>query len=117
METSPQIVIELTVNWSTFAITATLLLLFGILYNQFVTWLSDRQEGYTSLLVVAGVLMTLIGYAVVGGIGQALIAALLFAASGTPMVAGEVVRAIIRRNQLRGELERKTWRSELDSES
>jgi hypothetical protein len=109
METSPQTVINLSINWSTFAIVAAALFSFSIIYNQFITWLADRQEGYTSLLVVAGVMVTLIGYAFISGIVQALIVAGLFLASGLPMIAGEVTRVIQKRNHIRGEVEKKAW--------
>ncbi|HFC08425.1 MAG TPA: hypothetical protein ENJ54_01020 [Chloroflexi bacterium] len=74
------------------------LLLFGVGFNAFVDW-AERHgytEGYTSLLVVLGVGATLGGLAVLDFRG-ALLALLLFIASGLPMVAGSVVRYVRRR--------------------
>jgi heme A synthase len=75
------------------------LTLFGILYNSIVGWMSTHKysEGFTSLLVAAGVLVTvcacgfLIGWLAVG------IVLLGFAFSGAPMVIGSVVRYVCRR--------------------
>jgi hypothetical protein len=119
MENSPQIVINLSANWQIFAIVAVTLLAYGILFNELVNWLGERQEGYTSWLVVIGVFVTLTGYAIVAGIGHALLVAGLFIASGFPMIAGEFIRVVRKRNQLRGEMEKKTWNTHNahDSES
>jgi hypothetical protein len=65
------------------------LLLFGIGYNCLVAWLEAQgyDEGYTALLVVGGVLVTLGGVALVDWRAAALVLA-AFMLSGTPMVMG-----------------------------
>jgi len=65
------------------------LLLFGIGYNWPVAWLEAQgyDEGYTALLVVGGVLVTLGGVALVDWQAAALTLA-AFMLSGTPMVLG-----------------------------
>lgn len=72
------------------------LLLFGVLFNQLVQWLGRRHAGYTSLLVVVGVLITLIGVAVIDW-RAAVLSLGGFAASGLPMVVGDIWRAIVAR--------------------
>ncbi len=119
METSAQIVIKLAVSWQTFALVAIILIIAGIAYNRLVDWLQDRHEGYTSLLVAAGVIMTLVAFAIVQGIGPAIIVAALFICSGTPMIAGEVMREIHKRHAARllvqKEAERLAWENETGS--
>jgi len=70
------------------------LLLFGIGYNWFVTRLEQggHDRGYTSLLVVVGVMVTLAGALVVVGWWAVLVVALCFVASGTPMIVGSIAR-------------------------
>ena len=65
------------------------LFVFGFAYNALVTWLEKRDydEGYTAILVVVGVLITLIGVAVLDS-GAALLVLGAFAASGFWMVVG-----------------------------
>lgn len=75
---------------------AVALLLFGVLFNQLVQWLGRRHAGYTSLLVVVGVLVTLIGVAVIDW-RAAVLTLGAFAASGLPMVVGDIWRAIVAR--------------------
>jgi len=75
------------------------LLLFGIIYNGFVTWLEEHghDRGYTAILVVGGTLVTLTGSGILIGwrdIGTVL---LCFAASGAPMVAGSIWRHVQQR--------------------
>jgi len=74
------------------------LLWVGTLYNQLVSWAQRRgyAEGYTSLLVVGGVLLTLAGLAILS-IGAAALALAVFVASGTPMVVGSICRYVQRR--------------------
>ncbi len=72
------------------------LLLFGIGYNRFVTWL-ERQghdRGYTALLVVGGVLVTLAGAIPITGWWTIMVITLCFVASGTPMIVGSIWRHI-----------------------
>jgi cation transport ATPase len=94
-------VIILTVNWMQFALIAVLLMIFSVLYNYLVEKLGDLQEGYTSLLVVGGVGVTLFGSAFIIGWAQAALVALLFVVSGTPMIMGEIFRAVRNRKALR----------------
>ena len=103
MENSGEIVINLTVNWQIFTIAALILMALSIALNELVTWLDDRHEGYTSLLVVVGVGYTVIAAAFVIGIGNALVIAMLFVASGIPMVGGEIFREIRKRGQSKRE--------------
>ena len=73
----------------TLSMAALFLLAFGVAYNALVTWLERRgyAEGYTSLLVVGGVGVTLLAIAVVDG-QAALLVFLAFSCSGLPMVIG-----------------------------
>lgn len=73
----------------------------GVAYNAFVAWLEreGRDRGFTALLVVIGVLITLVGYACIIGIKHALLAFFCFAASGTPMIIGSVWRYSQHRRQ------------------
>jgi hypothetical protein len=66
------------------------LALFGIGYNALVSRLETNGmgRGFTALLVVGGVLVTLIGAAALIGIERTLWVLACFAASGTPMVIG-----------------------------
>lgn len=72
------------------------LLGFGVLYNQLVQWLHRKgyDEGYTSILVVVGVLVTDIGVGVVLGFEAAAVVFLLFCASGSPMILGDIARYV-----------------------
>jgi thiol:disulfide interchange protein len=68
------------------------LLMFGLAFNGLVSWLGSRKEGYVSLLVVAGVLITLGGAALLDWQAAAWVL-ICFAASGTPMIIGDIWRA------------------------
>lgn len=74
------------------------LLLFGVLYNRLMDWLDRRKDGYTSLLVAGGVLVSLAGVAVISWQAAGL-SLLAFAASGLPMIIGEAVRYVRRRDK------------------
>jgi predicted tellurium resistance membrane protein TerC len=65
------------------------LFVFGFLYNLLIGWLERRgyDEGYTALLVVVGVAVTLIAYSFMD-IVPTIEMALAFAASGFWMVIG-----------------------------
>jgi predicted tellurium resistance membrane protein TerC len=65
------------------------LFVFGFLYNLLIGWLERRgyDEGYTALLVVIGVAVTLIAYSFMDVV-PAIEMALAFAASGFWMVIG-----------------------------
>jgi hypothetical protein len=84
-----------TVDTRLIAVTLIALFLAGVLYNLLVSWLGPRKTGYTSLLVVGGVLFTLAGVAFICW-QSAAIALLAFAASGAPMVLGDIYRGIKR---------------------
>ena len=76
------------------AVVLGLLFLFGAAYNLLVAWLEHKgyDEGYTSLLVVGGVLVTLAASALLVGWYNALLVLLCFAASGLPMILGSLAR-------------------------
>lgn len=84
---------ESGINPGTLAAVYFGLVLFGVGYN----WLTERAErsgliaGYTSIFVAGGVVATLIGVAFVS-IPFALVTLIAFAASGTPMIIGEMIR-------------------------
>lgn len=69
------------------------LLLFGIGYNAFVSWAERRgyTEGFLSLIVAFGVFVTLCGVAILS-IHAALLTLGAFAATGTPMIIGSILR-------------------------
>ncbi len=74
------------------------LLVFGISYNIVVAWLIHHgyDEGYVWALVVVGVLVTLIGLALIS-LFAAVLALATFAASGLPMAVGAWWRHVRRR--------------------
>lgn len=82
------------------AIMATFfgLLLFGLGYNVFIAWLQERGylEGYVSIAVVIGCVVTLIGVAFISW-QSAIICLVAFVASGTPMVFGSIAQYIKKR--------------------
>lgn len=80
------------------------LYLFGWFFNRYITALGDDQEGFTWLLVVIGVLVTLVGLGLLDMIfpwNAAVTGLLAFAASGCEMCRGSVLRYIERRKRLR----------------
>lgn len=80
-------------------VTAVLgLVLFGIVYNTLVQFTQTKGflDGYHSLSVVVGVLITLGVLALISW-PSALLALILFAASGTPMIVGSIWRYMQRR--------------------
>lgn len=75
-------------------ITLIALLVFGIAYNALVARIgSRRHRGFTSLLVAAGVMVTLLGVAALD-LQASLITAIAFVASGTPMILGSIIRYV-----------------------
>lgn len=74
------------------------LFMFGIAFNYFVDHLNGLKDGYLSLLVVAGVGITLIGVAIISWQAAVLVLA-CFAASGIPMIIGEIARNIQMREK------------------
>jgi len=85
--------------WGMFGVVCGLLL-FGTAYNAFVAWIEDRgyDEGFTAILVVGGVGVTLIGVAFVDW-QAALTSFVAFCASGLPMVVGSLLRYAKRRER------------------
>jgi hypothetical protein len=77
-------------RWDVLGLILCGLLLWGVLFALAVYKIGRRREGYTALLVVVGVLVTLGGVAVVSW-QAALLALMCFAASGAPMVVGDIV--------------------------
>lgn len=76
---------------------------FGVGYNALTSWLEEQgyDEGYTSDLVIGGVLVTVLGTApLVGGKRAALVLG-GFVASGLPMVIGARLRYRKWRNRER----------------
>ena len=86
------------VDWRVLSAVLFALLMFGVVFNNWVGHLGDKKEGYTALLVVIGVGMTLIGVAIVSW-QSALLVLVAFAASGTPMIAGDIYRAVRAREE------------------
>ncbi len=84
---------ELSVNSGNFWTALVGLLLFGTLYNGLVAYLERKKyiEGFVSLMVVGGVVITLMGAALISWQASAIVFA-CFAASGLPMVAGSIWR-------------------------
>lgn len=70
------------------------LFVFGLGFNWLTAWLhrSGHSDGYTWLLVVIGVGVTLLAAGPVIGWEAVLILFLLFVASGLPMAAGDIWR-------------------------
>ena len=75
-------------------ITAVLLLTFGAAFNAAVQWLNRKgaTEGYTWLLVVIGVAVTLLAAGPVIGWANVVRLFILFAASGLFMAGGDIYR-------------------------
>lgn len=75
------------------------LFLFGVGYNWFVAWLErdGRDRGYTAILVVAGVAITVIGFGHLAGTEAAIAIFYCFSASGTPMIVGSIWRHVSQR--------------------
>jgi len=70
------------------------LLGFGLAYNALVAWLerTRRDEGYTSIMVIAGSAVTIAATALLNGTEAALYTLACFAASGAPMALGSMWR-------------------------
>lgn len=81
-------------------------LLFGIAYNALVAWLNrtGRGEGYTSFLVVGGVLVTIALSSLLIGLAHTLIIILIFICTGLPMIIGDVYRYTEARRRASAEL-------------
>lgn len=73
----------------------------GILYDHLVTRLNrtGKTEGYTALLVVGGVILTLALAAPFITFQDGLTLTAFFIATGTPMILGDIVRYIKKREK------------------
>lgn len=93
-------------NSGAFGAVLGLLLAFGVLFNLGVGYLNRRgwSEGFTSLLVVAGVGATLLALLVVLAAEVVAMVLLAFVASGTPMIAGDIYRYVKRREEEKEQL-------------
>ena len=92
------IAIEIVLDWRLIGSLAFALFMFGLAYNGLVHALGERKEGYTGVLVVGGVLVTLLGVAIISW-QAAFLALCAFVVSGTPMLIGDIGRHIWRRDQ------------------
>jgi hypothetical protein len=100
-------VFEIRVEFGQIAGIYAGLLLFGLAFDQVTAWIerSGYLEGFTSLLVAAGVIFTVAPFlflsmhfalAVLGG----------FVASGSPMIVGSIIRYAQQRERARKEIAR-----------
>jgi hypothetical protein len=78
-----------------------LLFVFGIIYNHIVTQLERRHhnDGYTSLLVIAGSGVTIAAAGLLTSLQNALWTLACFSASGLPMTIGSIARHCHRRER------------------
>ena len=92
---------EIKLDFGLFLAVFVGLLLFGLLYNQFVGWLERMgyAEGYMGLIVCSGVLVTLGGVALIS-VPAALIALFGFCCSGIPMIIGSIIRYARKRERV-----------------
>lgn len=86
------------IDWQLLGIVWLALFLFGLTYNGFMTAMGQRKEGYTALYVALGVMATLGGAAILDW-QAALLSLVMFIASGTPMIAGDMWRHMRRREE------------------
>jgi predicted MFS family arabinose efflux permease len=95
-------------SYLAYALVFMLLALFGVGYNALVSYLEKKhyQEGMLSLLVALGVAVTLLGFAILDSNASALIALFCFAASGSPMMAGSLMRYLKARKKFQKVLKR-----------
>lgn len=84
-----------------YVITAISLLTFGLCYNLTVGWLEDNgyDQGYTSFLVVIGILITLILIIPIIGLTTFAILTFAFTFSGLPMIIGHIWRHVRERQR------------------
>ncbi len=87
-------------GWQHAAVTATLFV-FGLAYNWFIEEIERRglDRGYTALLVVAGVAVTVTVTIPLIGLEAAVTLTLAFVASGMPMIVGSILRHVRERAQ------------------
>lgn len=91
--TSKMMVFEIRLDFVSIMAVFLGLLLFGILYNLLVEYLISKRyaEGFMSLVVACGVMMTLAGVAILS-LPAALLVLFAFFASGLPMIVGSITR-------------------------
>lgn len=82
-----------TVDIRLLLVTLAALFFFGVAYNAMIEKMGGKKDGYTALLVVAGVIGTLAGVAVISW-QAAVLTGVAFVFSGAPMIIGDVHRAI-----------------------
>lgn len=87
------------VDWRLIGAILGGLFFFGCCYNALMHAMGERKDGYTALFVAGGVLVTLTGLALVDW-RCALLTVTLFAASGLPMIVGDVYRSIRKRDRI-----------------
>ena len=77
------------------------LVLFGVGFNCLVARLDQagRLDGYRAVLVTAGIAATGVGFALLEGHRPATVLLVCFAASGLPMLWGDIERANRRRDR------------------
>jgi hypothetical protein len=87
------------------AVTAVTLLAFGAAYNWLVGQLTRRghTDGYTWLLVVVGVLVTIVAAGFTIGWAAVILLGIYFVASGLPMAAGDIWRHVAARRAENGD--------------
>ena len=85
------------IDWRLIGALFAGLFFFGLSFNGLVVHLGHRKDGYTSLLVVGGVLVTVGALAVVEPL-CALLTLGFFASSGLPMILGDIYRAMRQRD-------------------
>lgn len=92
------ITLEIALDWRVIGAVVFGLLMFGVGFNEWVGRLGEHKAGYTALLVVVGVIVTLTGVALISWQAAA-ICAVAFVASGVPMIVGDIVRHVNARRE------------------
>lgn len=91
-------------NMGAFGAIAIIALLFGVLYAIFIYYSKDLMEGYASLAVVLGVLITLALSIPLAGLVPVLLVGVVFICTGTPMIVGEIIQHANERRAKSAEL-------------
>jgi hypothetical protein len=95
---------EFVVDWRIICSVAFALVAFGAAYNSLMDRLRNKS-GYVSIFVAGGVLVTLVGVAIISW-QAALLALGAFACSGLPMIAGSMYRYMRATEEARRNLAR-----------
>lgn len=93
------------VDWRLIGAVLAGLVMFGVAYNAWMTKLGDAKEGYVALLVAGGCAVTLAGVAFVD-LRAAILTLACFAASGVPMIVGDIRRYVDRREAAKRKMRR-----------